>query len=168
MSSPVGNILLSNRDFIDSVQKQFARQYGVEQEVAQLGDDLLEDENVRKGYDELKVCCNNKFDLHNETNVVQSLDWTFLQTPQFSLATKNEAVPGIDLDLTVRNGAISGVSLANEQGKDDRNEDGMLGRKVHEIESWSPILESSLHELDQSQKDRLSQWLGKMLPRVTY
>lgn len=56
VSSPVGNILLSNEDFIGAVQAEFAQQY--EQEslaTVEVGSDWLDHETVRKGYDELHV-----------------------------------------------------------------------------------------------------------------
>lgn len=56
VSSPVGNILLSNEDFMGAVQAKFAKQY--EQEglaTVEVGSDWLDNESVRKGFDELHV-----------------------------------------------------------------------------------------------------------------
>ena len=57
VSSPVGNILLSNEDFIAAVQKRFAEEYELSTGEAAfaVGDEWLEDVNVKKGFDELKV-----------------------------------------------------------------------------------------------------------------
>ena len=57
VSSPVGNILLSNDVFIDAVQQAFAKQYaqGKPIESEHLGDDLLDIDLIKKGHDELKV-----------------------------------------------------------------------------------------------------------------
>ena len=57
VSSPVGNILLGNDKFIATVQEQFAKLYGTEKTAQEVGDDWLQYEAVRKGYDELKVIC---------------------------------------------------------------------------------------------------------------
>lgn len=56
VSSPVGNILLSNDEFISGVQDAFARQYqSAEQQPVQVGDEWLEEQSIRKGCDELQV-----------------------------------------------------------------------------------------------------------------
>lgn len=56
VSSPVGNILLSNEDFISAVQAIFTKQYAQQKlPTVEVGDDWLENESVRKGYDELQV-----------------------------------------------------------------------------------------------------------------
>lgn len=56
VSSPVGNILLSNDEFISGVQDAFARQYqSAEQQPVQVGDEWLEEQSIRKGCDELRV-----------------------------------------------------------------------------------------------------------------
>lgn len=57
VSSPVGNILLSNDEFITSVQRQFSKEYGVSHDLTptRVDEDWLQDESVHKGYTELKV-----------------------------------------------------------------------------------------------------------------
>jgi lipoate-protein ligase A len=57
VSSPVGNIGLSNQEFMRAVREQFSRTHadsGVAQ-ICEVGEAWLEVENVRKGYEELKV-----------------------------------------------------------------------------------------------------------------
>jgi len=57
VSSPVGNILLKNEDFIQAVQDQFARLYsdGSAVRAEDVGDDWIEHPPVMKGFEELKV-----------------------------------------------------------------------------------------------------------------
>lgn len=57
VSSPVGNISISNEDFMSSVQAKFADQYHQHRHLPAVGvgEDWLDYESVRKGYDELKV-----------------------------------------------------------------------------------------------------------------
>lgn len=57
VSSPVGNISLSNEDFISSVQAKFADRYNGMKRVpaVEVGDDWLDEHSVRKGYEELQV-----------------------------------------------------------------------------------------------------------------
>lgn len=57
VSSPVGNISLSNEKFISSVQAKFADRYLESKQISAItvGEDWLEEDGVRKGYDELKV-----------------------------------------------------------------------------------------------------------------
>jgi lipoate-protein ligase A len=59
VSSPVGNILLDNDEFIASVQREFGSLYGGDEGAVgeELGEACLEIEGVSKGYEELKVCC---------------------------------------------------------------------------------------------------------------
>lgn len=67
VSSPVGNILLSNETFITAVQEQFAKLYGNGRESARVGDDWLEHAPVRKGFDELTVRWNNECDVDHDS-----------------------------------------------------------------------------------------------------
>lgn len=57
VSSPVGNILLSIEDFSAAVREQYAVLYDSEKrkEPDEVGEELLELDEIRKGYDELKV-----------------------------------------------------------------------------------------------------------------
>lgn len=79
VSSPVGNILLDNEDFIAEVQREFKHLYGGEDKAQPVGEEWLDIEGVEKGWRELK-----------------SPEWTYLQTPQFMLSNileddKNDA-----------------------------------------------------------------------------
>ena len=55
VSSPVGNILLSNERFITSVQEHFKKLYHGSGEAIEVGDDWHDHDLVHKGCDELKV-----------------------------------------------------------------------------------------------------------------
>ncbi|EME44716.1 hypothetical protein DOTSEDRAFT_63066 [Dothistroma septosporum NZE10] len=154
VSSPVGNILLSNDDFVAAVQKHFIKNYETRSLPAvEVDEDWLDDQEIRKGYEELK-----------------SLDWTYLQTPQYTLSTKSLVLIDADLEISVRYGAIMGGSLAvsAEGGASDRTQtlgSGWLGRRVHEIQSWESEMSTDLQGLDAWQRSRLLEWLEKMLPR---
>ena len=56
VSSPVGNILLGNGEFIENVQKEFGELYHGAGEAVGLGEECLEIEEVKKGHAELTVC----------------------------------------------------------------------------------------------------------------
>ena len=57
VSSPVSNILLSNDEFMDSVQRTFHEMYGHPGNATKVnvGNELLNDDLIRKGYGELQV-----------------------------------------------------------------------------------------------------------------
>ena len=57
VNSPVGNILLSNEEFSSAVQKQFRHVYSPSQDTTseEIGDELLKIDDVKRGYNELKV-----------------------------------------------------------------------------------------------------------------
>lgn len=97
----------------------------------------------------------------------QSLDWKYLQTPQFTISTKGDATPDLDLELSVRYGAINGGSLSTGHTA-SRHElpSEALGLKLHEVRSWEENFCSEVHGLSSAQRDGLSEWLHKMLPRV--
>jgi lipoate-protein ligase A len=58
VSSPVANVLIDERIFMNAVSEQFANLYATKQKLQsdELGEELLEVEETRKGFDELKVC----------------------------------------------------------------------------------------------------------------
>ncbi|CAK4026781.1 lipoate- ligase A [Lecanosticta acicola] len=156
VSSPVGNILLSNDEFIGSVQEEFAKQYSSQGDPISLGDELLEEQSIAKGYDELK-----------------SPDWTFLQTPQFTISTRSQAVLDVDLELTVRYGAVTNASLTvdRDSGAAAAVSDlrgGIIGQKIHEIVDWGAAFGPELDKLDTWRRERLLKWLESMLPKPSH
>lgn len=54
VSSPIINVGIAAEEFEESVQSEFAKMYG-SAGVQRLGKECLEVEDVRKGYEELKV-----------------------------------------------------------------------------------------------------------------
>ncbi|WPG98553.1 Putative lipoyltransferase/lipoate-protein ligase [Acrodontium crateriforme] len=151
VSSPVGNILLNNADFIRAVQEQFHAKYenaGI-REPLQVGNEMLDLEGVKKGYDELR-----------------SMEWTYLQTPQFSISSKSEDTKDPDLELSVRFGALNTGSLkaSRLQSGEISLPEQSIGHKVHEMKSWDEALDPMLAGLDKSQRQKLTTWLDKMLP----
>lgn len=57
VSSPVGNLMLSNHDFTSAVQSHFEKEWhaGKSYPVSVVGDECLDVQWIRSGYDELKV-----------------------------------------------------------------------------------------------------------------
>ncbi|CAK1362558.1 putative lipoate-protein ligase A [Cercospora beticola] len=148
VSSPVGNILLSNEDFVSAVQEHFAKQYGGTRDPLEVGAESLDDEVVRKGYDELK-----------------SLDWTYLQTPQWSMSSSDDVVPGVKLDLSVRYGAVNGASLKLGDSSRDISQ-ALKDVKVHEVSDWASVMRPALAQagIESTQETSLYRWLNTMLP----
>jgi lipoate-protein ligase A len=91
VSSPVGNILLDNVQFIENVQREFGVLYEGAGKAVGLGDECLDIEEVKKGHAELSVGV-AFFDLLFKSFMKvmltkkQSLDWTYMQTPQFTFS----------------------------------------------------------------------------------
>ena len=76
----------------------------------------------------------------------------------------------VDLELSVRNGALTGGFLG-ARGDDSRRIDlpeTLKGRKVHEVDSWSAFVEAWSREKDQADavvdRAKAAQWLQTMLP----
>lgn len=77
----------------------------------------------------------------------------------------------VDLELTVRYGAITHgtLTLHADGGASDRQRQlsgNIIGAKVHEVQSWDEALSSELDALDPWQRQRLVEWLERMLPRA--
>ncbi|CAD0089462.1 unnamed protein product, partial [Aureobasidium mustum] len=53
VSSPVGNILLNNDEFIENVQREYREMYSGAGKAVELGDECIEMEEVKKGHAEL-------------------------------------------------------------------------------------------------------------------
>ncbi|CZT24719.1 related to lipoyltransferase [Ramularia collo-cygni] len=152
VSSPVGNITLGNEDFISSVQARFAEKYNCSKQnpAIEVGEEWLDEDSVRKGYDELR-----------------SDAWTYLQTPQFTISTESDEGIDIDLELSVRYGAINGITVDTEAVPSEPDK-GLLGLKLHEITSWDSSIndERALRQLQTSRRTRLVEWLEHKLPII--
>ena len=99
----------------------------------------------------------------------QSPDWTYLQTPQFSLASPSKVLSDIELELSVRNGVISSGQFeargSATTGAAKMDLPAVLnGRKLHEILSWDTELSGVLPDVSIEKRTRLCEWLQTMLP----
>ncbi|KAI7544015.1 hypothetical protein KC331_g7055 [Hortaea werneckii] len=153
VSSPVGNILLKNDRFISTVQEQFAQLYGVSNKPQAVDEAWLEHDAIRKGYDEMR-----------------SLEWTYLQTPQFTLSNASDSEARTHLELSVRNGAING-GFAYEVGEDQLKIDvspGTIGQRLHEVQDFGSFVSSAFPTVDATANSQLSAWLQRMLPNPAY
>ena len=153
VSSPVGNIGLDDHVFMATVQNEFLKTYGQRQDILQdeLGPEALENDEVRKGYEELK-----------------SLDWTFLQTPHFvfsnqliSDGTSTTSVRHVhsrpesfinlakgQFSMNVRAGVVQDCewNIAPRRGYASKTGNvfqQLHGRRLHEIKDWTSVLEGS-------------------------
>lgn len=102
---------------------------------------------------------------------MQSPEWTYLQTPQFTLNAYTFTSARADLELLVRNGIVTG-GFCRARDKDGvvRSETelspDLVGRRLHDIRSWEQALGPTLDTLPRPRSQRLVAWLQKMLPVV--
>jgi lipoate---protein ligase len=91
VSSPVGNIGLGNKQFELAVQQEFnemyegkpARPYSLESRTK--AKEFLDIPEIQTGYNELKVS-GPKHRARLPMLMIKSLEWTYLQTPQFTIS----------------------------------------------------------------------------------
>ncbi|KAK6415670.1 hypothetical protein LTR95_017559 [Oleoguttula sp. CCFEE 5521] len=164
VSSPVGNLELEVKDFMEAVQREFGRMYGSPKgmEVEDLEEGWADRNGVVEGIREL-----------------ESPEWTFLQTPQFTLSST--ALPGkgsnasamldpatASIDLTVRYGAITTaeILLRSTTGPTLAKGDSLTGRRVHEITDWQQALSAPADASFATSWEKTASWLSKMLPSI--
>ncbi|PNS19537.1 hypothetical protein CAC42_7381 [Sphaceloma murrayae] len=157
VSSKVANIGVETGTFGTEVQREFWRMYGGEDQPVKVGKDWLDDEEVRKGYDELR-----------------SLDWTYCQTPRFSISNMQVAQGesrGMPLlKMSVRAGVVEELSIGGGQVK---GESVLLSErerfKVHEVEDWQTLLESRVAAsgVREARVEETAGWTAEMLPSGT-
>ena len=159
VSSPVGNIMLRNDKFMASVREHFGNMYpGAGIGIQEVDRSWLEISGVSKGYDELR-----------------SLDWTFLQSPQFTVSSRGNGTPGIEsfvdttvpeIEMTVRYGAITECKIALDE--DSEVGKSLVGQRLHEITDWRAALAQPMttSSTTKQQWEIASAWLQKMFPRV--
>ncbi|KAI7629948.1 hypothetical protein KC343_g4933 [Hortaea werneckii] len=153
VSSPVGNILLTNDHFISTVQEQFARLYGVSNKPQAVDEAWLEHGAIRKGYDEMR-----------------SLEWTYLQTPQFTVSNASDNEASIHFELSVRNGAVNGgfvCEVGEYQPKIDISP-STIGQRLHEVQDFDSFVSRAFPTLGAPEGSQLSAWLHRMLPNPAY
>ncbi|KAI5257101.1 hypothetical protein E4T42_01121 [Aureobasidium subglaciale] len=158
VSSPVGNIGLRNEEFIENVQREFGELYEDVGKAVDLGDECLEIEEVKKGHAELT-----------------SLDWTYMQTPQFTfsdLPLEKEQKEG-DIDysdakfrLDVRYGAVTGCQLKTDGVTPQQSErlTQLLEKKnLHEIDDWEGLFKEAGSKSREAVD--MANWVQSMLSR---
>ncbi|THW28732.1 hypothetical protein D6D23_01716 [Aureobasidium pullulans] len=142
--------------FHDDGNREFGGLYQGAGEAVGLGEECLEIEEVKKGHAELT-----------------SLDWTYLQTPQFTfsdLPLKPEQKEGeIDYSdakfrLDVRYGAVTGCQLKTKGATAQQNErlaQILEKQHLHEIKDWEAVFK----EADSETKEAvdLAKWVQSML-----
>ncbi|KAK7542256.1 uncharacterized protein J3D65DRAFT_664662 [Phyllosticta citribraziliensis] len=176
--SPVANVGVDQTAFVEAVRREFKDMYsqdaeGAEDEetvVIEVGEEQLQDPEVKKGYEEMKT-----------------LDWTYLQTPRFTLSVPPESEnddepapqteptglsPSTRIFLNVRHGVLedgSTVSLPTSTGPVTLAM--QQGRALHQIADWRPLLLAGASDADQrssavspSDVDAVAAWLARMLP----
>jgi lipoate-protein ligase A len=175
VSSPVGNILLENERFEASVRKYFAEMYSEPEDgVVEVGESWAEVEGVQKGMDELKVCShvmrvvcwhNNLQECTNSSS--QSLEWTYLQTPQFAFSshsnTTDHSVPLIE--FTARFGVITECNIQLTPASHSIGGD-LIGKRLHEITNWRSLLPQPQSPEQQLKWKAAIEHLERVLPRV--
>lgn len=176
VSSPVGNILLSNEDFIHQVQREFSAMYGGEVQATAVDDKWLDVQDVMKGYEELK-----------------SLEWTFIQTPQFTFSNRlegddvsKESIHGpstsakvvmthptrkyntesnLQIHLDIKHGAITSVDL-QAHDEDPESIDALYrsldSQHLHEIRDWCKTFTNA--GLESGESMELARWVQRVLP----
>ncbi|KAG9523727.1 hypothetical protein KCV07_g2238, partial [Aureobasidium melanogenum] len=156
VSSPVGNILLNNDEFIQNVQREYKDLYLGAGKAVELGDECLGIEEVKKGHAELS-----------------SLEWTYMQTPQFTfsdLPLKPEQKEGeIDYSdakfrLDVRYGAVIASQLKTKDSTTQQSEHlaQLLEKKhLHEITDWEALFKEAASESAEAKE--MARWVQSML-----
>ncbi|KAF1810170.1 hypothetical protein P152DRAFT_483986 [Eremomyces bilateralis CBS 781.70] len=129
VSSEVANVRVSFDRFREAVRGEFEEMYGASGGVAELqtvGDELLEIEGLRKGYTEL-----------------QSLEWKYLQTPQFTVRVDvpDSKGEGNFFQLRVRHGLVEEAAVLNQHKEVVEGFENYLGQRLHEISDWSRVYE---------------------------
>lgn len=136
VSSPVSNVNVSNEAFETAVVDEFGKMYGQVDPIF-VGDGEREVPDIAKGLSE-----------------VQSLDWTYLQTPQFTFSshkTKDDdrhrpALPeylpkNIQITFTARNGSVQSIDTKVNGIQETPARIFFLDRKLHEIDDWEALPE---------------------------
>lgn len=170
VSSPVTNIGLQNSNFISAVQSEFANMYHESRTLdpIEVDDDWLQDEHVRKGFEELQVSYTAASLALADLTPTKSLDWTYLQTPLFTLSSTPEQSQEVKLDVTARHGAVTSAEVSFHDGSEAltrqvKLSESIVGRKLHENVDWEGALRPILPEIE---RQNLVRWLGRMLPKV--
>jgi lipoyltransferase/lipoate-protein ligase len=82
VSSPITNVKVGNAKFEEGVVNEFGAMYE-RVEPVMVGETEAEVPNINKGLKELIVCCISKITIFKLTELFQSQDWIYGQTPRF-------------------------------------------------------------------------------------
>ncbi|KAF2490766.1 hypothetical protein BU16DRAFT_543069 [Lophium mytilinum] len=168
VSSPVANIGLSNQAFQKQVQEEFARMYSGVPAANGVDQSLLSTPEISKGYDELRT-----------------LDWTYSQTPQFTLSSHPELDedpqvlvhgrsdtspvpwfhPKIPVIFKVQHGAIVDVESSTMSAQNLEVLSTLKDQKIQELEKLTYELEREGDE-NSTMIRPVANWLEAMLPIV--
>jgi len=175
VSSPVGNILLGNEAFEASVRGHFAEMYGEpEGDVVEVGEDWADVEGVRKGMEELKASfffC--PFRRIAELTVQQSLEWTYLQTPQFTFSSRSNSNNHTAattknfplIEFTARFGVVTECNIQLTPSSPSIGEN-LIGKRLHETPDWETVLpQPQIAEHRQHWREAV-EYMQRVLPRV--
>ncbi|TAQ85917.1 hypothetical protein B7494_g5758 [Chlorociboria aeruginascens] len=153
VSSPISNVDVPNNFFEEAVVSEFGDLHGVEEPML-LEEDVKNVHEIAKGLEEL-----------------QSLEWIYLQTPQFTFSTKeteddpkrrpalpNCLPPDLNMSFTARNGSITEASL-QYHGTRRHADRQFVNHRLHEIKDWSQFFrDQNLSASDQA----ISNWLNML------
>jgi lipoate---protein ligase len=146
VSSPVSNIGIERNGFEDAVLYEFQQTYGGDAACFTIEDGpmALDIDEVRKDYEELK-----------------SLDWTYLQTPQFQFTWH-------PFSMTARHGVITrcGWEGANAEEAGAFLNECLSGRTLHQIADWQSSLKKRELLVDGLGPEQKPTNLGEILSSV--
>ncbi|KAK7612757.1 hypothetical protein JOL62DRAFT_555182 [Phyllosticta paracitricarpa] len=187
--SPVANVGVDQTAFVEAVRHEFGDMYCQDAEAAEddetvvieVGEEQLQDPEVKKGYEEMKTP-----------------QWTYLQTPRFKLSvppeaddedsistppqtTPTELPPSTRISLNVRHGMLendSTISLPTSTGPATLAL--QPGHALHQIADWRPLLQLAARArgeptiaaaaaptaVSPADVDAVAAWLARMLPRA--
>lgn len=186
VSSPVGNIGLSNEEFQSAVQTAFTQAYGQEgQKPLQhqvVGLDALNDAEIKADWDELQVCLLDDNGLSNHLPS-QTADWIFGQTPQFTFSTHpidgdkrprpadTKGLPSsAQVFIDSRHGLITDSAISLPASRDRTSAEAEMrlkdikGVNLYKNEGWRSILSAErIGSGSRGEVERLADWLEMML-----
>jgi lipoate-protein ligase A len=86
VSSPITNVSISNEAFENAVIAEFGMMYDTEEPVI-LGEETSQVPEIAKGLTEMRVSASETFAAAVTDYCWKSLEWTYMQTPQFTFST---------------------------------------------------------------------------------
>lgn len=102
------------------------------------------------------------------TSLSQSLEWTYLQTPQFTFSSHSDAADNQSLPLiefTARFGVITQCNIQLTPSSPSIGDD-LVGNRLHEISDWRSLVPQPQSIEDQQKWEAAVEYLERVLPRV--